>query len=148
MSDAHRRSEEGTRNMVASDTGQNRVYAVNPDTVSKGIEWYLNPVIADLEKITASYAAAHDEVKAAHDTEAAGWFGGTASDDVKMASSSFLNETEWQLRQLRDDQTELTKSLTDYRNMLAEHLTYVQNIDQKIAANFRAIDQQLDEMGH
>jgi hypothetical protein len=134
--------------MVASDTGQNRVYAVNPEQMSEGITWYLKPIVDKLEEISATFNTAHDEVSAAHDNETAGWFGETGNGDVKMASSSFLNEVEWQLRQLKDDQAQLAKSLHDYQDMLAEHLAYVQDTDQKIAANFRAIDKQLDEMGH
>jgi hypothetical protein len=134
--------------MVTPETGQQPDYALEPDHMTKAIEWYLTPVIERLSQITGGFTAAHAEVKTAHDQETAGWFAGVGNGDVRMASSSFLNAAEWQLRQLMQDQNELSQSLQDYRAMLQEHVKLAGQRDQKIADRFTAIDRQLGEMGH
>ncbi|MBP2321528.1 hypothetical protein JOF56_001913 [Kibdelosporangium banguiense] len=95
--------------MVEQGASPDPDYAVDPTTMREAVRWYLTPVITDLETMSGGFTAAHGEVKAAHDTEAPGWFGGVGSGDIRLASSSFLNAAEWQLRQLTQDQTELVK---------------------------------------
>lgn len=123
-------------------------YAVDPETMKTAIDWYLVPVIAELEKMSGGFTAAHGEIKTAHDTEAAGWFGGAGSGDVRMASSSFLNAAEWQLRRLVEDQAELVKSLQEYQLVLNDVIVQAQKTDQVVADRFRAIDRGLEEMGY
>jgi hypothetical protein len=120
-------------------------YAITTATVSKGIEWYLDPVIADLEKVGGKFKSAHAEVAAAHDSEAAGWFPGEGNGRVRYASSSFLNAAEWQLRQLVAEQDELNQSIREYREALVGHLNWITNTEDKIASRFQAIARDLEE---
>src|SRR4051794_7254953 len=89
-------------------------YAIDPQNLEQGIKWYLTPVIKRLDENNQSYSEAHSDVATAHDNEAPGWFGGEGNGRVRMATSSFLNALEWQLRQLVQDQTELATSLHEY----------------------------------
>jgi hypothetical protein len=120
-------------------------YAVDPPKMSQAIEWYLTPVVDTLADNSRSYSAAHDEVAAAHASEAPGWFGGDGNGRVRMATSSFLNALEWQLRQLVEDQTELATSVYEYRAMLQAHLEWATTTDQNIADRFNTIGNDLDK---
>jgi hypothetical protein len=134
--------------MVEPDAGSHQVdYAINPDGMTQAIDWYLSPVIKDLGERSGTYANAHDAAATAHDSEAAGWFGGAGNGEVKLASSSFLNAAEWQLRQLVQDQAELVSSLQEYRTMLQGHINWARETDQKAADRFRAIDSHMDGLG-
>ncbi|HEV8555458.1 MAG TPA: hypothetical protein VGR06_03555, partial [Actinophytocola sp.] len=79
---------------------QPRVYAISPDAMEQGIKWWLTPVVDNIKTISAGYTQAHAEVSTARDSETPGWFGGAGNNEVHWATSSFLNEAEWQLRQL------------------------------------------------
>lgn len=124
-----------------------KVYAIHPDAMSRGIEWFLDPVIKRLVEIARGFTSAHAEVDAAHESEATGWFGGEGNGEVKWKSSSFLNACEWQLRQLSVEQAELVRSLEEYRAMLQGHIAWARETDEKNADNFRAIGRQLDWQG-
>jgi hypothetical protein len=129
---------------VAPKPGPNGVYALNPEHMKRGIELYLDPVIRDVEQLSASYTQAHDEVVAAHSTQAAGWFGGEGNGEVRPATSSFLNEMEWQLRQLAEDQRQLAASLQEYRNALQKHIQGAVAWDSENAERFHAIQRDLE----
>lgn len=118
-------------------------YALNPDTLETGIALYLDPLIADLGVVRDSYASAHAEIATAHATEAPGWFGGEGNGDVRAASSSFLNEVEWQLQRVAGEQTELVASLQEYAAFLRAHIQWARETDQKHADNFHAIHREL-----
>jgi hypothetical protein len=134
--------------MVEQGASPDPDYAVDPKTMKDAMNWYLTPVIDELNRISTGFAAAHNEVKTAHDTEAAGWFGGVGNGDIRMASSSFLNAAEWQLRQLTQDQAELAKSLDEYHAVLEDVIARAQKTDQAVADRFVAIDRNLEEMGY
>jgi hypothetical protein len=131
--------------MAKADPTQ--VYTINPDHMQQGIDWYLTPVIDKLAQIRDGFTAAQGEVKAAHDSQTPGWFGGEGHGEVPMAISSFLNEAAYQLEQLCADQTELHKSLADYRTMLQNHLTWARDTDLRQADAFRGIQRMLDQRG-
>lgn len=65
----------------------------------------------------------------AHDTYGAGWFGGEGDGDVRSASSSFLNEMEYQLRWLAADYADLAQSLADYQTFLLEYAAQARETD-------------------
>jgi hypothetical protein len=140
--------EEGNQEMAEQNASPDPDYAVDPVTMRQAIEWYLVPVITEIEAMSSGFTAAHSEVKTAHGTEAAGWFGGVGNGELRMASSSFLNAAEWQLRQLTHDQAELAKSLQEYQMVLNDVITQAEQTDQRVADRFRAIDHNLEEMGH
>jgi hypothetical protein len=116
--------------------------------MEEAITWYLESVIKDLEKINDSYSAAHTEIKTAHDSQAAGWFGGRGNAGIQLMSSSFFNAAEWQMRQLIQDQADLLQSLRDYRAMLLTHVSAARDNEQRVAARFRTIDAELEGQGH
>lgn len=123
------------------------VYAINPDAMEDGIKRWLTPVVDELKRISGGFTQAHAEVKAAHDNwGAAGWFGGEGNNEVRWATSSFLNETEWQLRRLAEEQAQLAASLEEYRAMLLEHIKGARAMDNQNAERFCAIERELDEM--
>jgi hypothetical protein len=134
--------------MVEQGASPDPDYAVDPVAMSQAIKWYLSPVIENIKQISTGFAAAHAEVKVAHDAESPGWFGGVGNGDIRMASSSFLNAAEWQLRQLTQDQAELAASLEEYQAVLYDVIERAQQTDQAVADRFRAIDRNLEEMGH
>lgn len=121
------------------------VYAINGPAMEDGIRRWLTPVVDDLKRISGGYTQSHADVAAAHDSEAAGWFGEQGNVEVRWASSSFLNATEWQLRQLTDDAAQLAASLEEYRAMLLEHINAARAMDERNAERFRAIEGELGE---
>ena len=123
-------------------------YAIDPDAMEEGIRRYLWPVTAQLTGVRVRYETARAEVKAAHDSEAPGWFGGAGHGDIRFASSSFLNAVEWQLRQLVQDQSELEVSLEEYQAMLEAHVKWARETDGNAANRFRAIGNDLDRLGY
>ncbi|MBP2327474.1 hypothetical protein JOF56_007859 [Kibdelosporangium banguiense] len=116
--------------------------------MEQAIRWFLEPVLNQLEKINGNYSAAHGEIKAAHDNQTPGWFGGVGNNEIPMISSSFLNAAEWQVRQLTADHAEQLRSLQDYRAMLKGHIAAIRDTEQQIATRFRAIDAELEGQGH
>jgi hypothetical protein len=122
-------------------------FALNPESLVEAIETYLTPVVIRLGEISPGYTTAHTEVATAHDTEAAGWFGGEGDGDVRSASSSFFNEVEYQLRWLAADYTDLAESLADYQTFLLEYAAQAREIDNNNAQRFHAIASQLDDEG-
>jgi hypothetical protein len=90
------------------------------------------------------YAAAHSEVKAAHDCEAPGWFGGEGNGRVKPATSSFLDEVGVQLEQLVADQSALASSLANYRAFLLDHADWARTTDRLQADRFQQIQRELE----
>ena len=115
-------------------------YRLSPTGLEDGIRRFLTPVIDRLTGLRDGYRAAHDEVKSAHDRQAPGWFGGEGNSVVPPASSSFLNEVEWQLRQLVAEQAEMVTSLDEYRTMLRGHIDWAIRTDDENAERFRAIE--------
>ncbi|OLF19544.1 hypothetical protein [Actinophytocola xanthii] len=133
--------------MGAPGSGREPDYALEPRALENGIGWFLDPVIEGLRGIDGLYAAARDEVVAAHASERPGWFGGEGTGEVRAASSSFLNEVAWQLQLLAGDQSELLASLRDYRSVLIGHIAWARETDGRAAERFRAIERDLDERG-
>lgn len=129
---------------MAPKPGPNGVYALNPDHMKQGIDWYLTPVITELKEISAAFAQAHDEMATAHSSQAAGWFGREGNGEVRPATSSFLNEMEWQLRQLSEDQANLAGSLEEYKTALLNHIQEAVAWDGQNAERFRAIQRDLE----
>jgi len=122
-------------------------YAIDPTNMQQGITWYLEPVTKRLEENGRAYTDAHADIASAHQSEAPGWFGGEGNGRVRPATSSFLNAVEWQLRQLIQDQTELTASLLEYKAMLEGHIEWATGTDKAIADRFISIGNDLDNLG-
>lgn len=131
--------------MIESDSGQEKVFAIDPDAMEQAIGWWLTPVVDHLKQISGGDTQAHAEVAAAHDTQADGWFGGEGNNEVRWATSSFLNETEWQLRQLADEGAQLASSLEEYRDILLGHIKWARQMDKQNAERFRAIERDMTE---
>lgn len=128
-----------------ANTGAQGFYAIDTNSLEAGIQLYVKPVIDDLAAVSGSYTGAHADVANAHATTAAGWFGGEGNGDVRAASSSFLNEAEWQLQRLAAEQGELLTSLQEYVAFLRAHMQWATETDQKFASNFQSIHKDLDE---
>lgn len=133
--------------MAGPDGDPAQVYMINTDYLKRMVEWYLTPVIDKLGELRDGYAEAQAEVKAAHDNETVGWFGGEGNGVVPPASSSFLNEVGYQLGQLVSDQTALASSLADYRTFLLDHASWAEQQDKLHADTFVAIHRELEEFG-
>lgn len=131
--------------MVAPENDPDKVYKLSPEHMTESIEIYLDPVIQDLQRLAVTYRAAHDEVKAAHDQEAPGWFGGEGNGHVRPAISSFLNEVTYQVGELVADQDELVASVQNYRALLQAHIDEAVRTDLAHADRFTAIHRELDD---
>jgi hypothetical protein len=128
-----------------AETGQQDFYAINTNTLEAGIQLYVQPVIDEMTAVNGSYTGAHTDVAAAHANQTPGWFAGAADGDVHAASSSFLNEAEWQLQRLASEQTQLLGSLQEYVAFLRAHMQWATDTDQKFASNFQSIHSELDD---
>jgi hypothetical protein len=124
-----------------------QVYQLSPSHMEVAIQEFLTPVIDRLATIRSGFAAAHGEVKAAHDNETPGWFGGEGHSDIRFAVSSFLNEVEYQLSELVEDQDQLVASLTNYREGLLGHIDWLRQTEANNVARFQKIARDLDDMG-
>ncbi|RSM64476.1 hypothetical protein DMH04_51300 [Kibdelosporangium aridum] len=133
--------------MTAPGEGRQPDFAIDPDHMTRKIGLFLTPVVEQLDKLAGRYDQAHGEVTAAHASQAGGWFGGIGNNEIRSASSSFLNALEWQLRQVKDDQKRLAASLLDYENSLHQIIALARRTDQMIADRFQSIANQLDQMG-
>jgi hypothetical protein len=133
--------------MPEPELDHTQVYQLTPSHMEVAIQEFLTPVIDRLAAIGTEYTAAHGEIKAAHDSETPGWFGGEGHGDIRLAVSSFLNEVEYQLSELVDDQNQLTASLTNYREGLLGHIDWAKQTEVKQVQRFQAITRQLDDMG-
>lgn len=134
--------------MTTPESGPQPDYAIDPGGMRQGIQWYLKPIVDQLAKVSGNYAAAHREIKSAHDSQAPGWFGGRGNNEIQPVSSSFLNAAEWQLRQLVSDQVELHQSLTEYQAMLESHTAIAEETEHRVASRFLTIDADLEQRGH
>ncbi|MBP2327471.1 hypothetical protein JOF56_007856 [Kibdelosporangium banguiense] len=123
-------------------------YALDPDGMKQSIEWYLDPVIKRVREIDGGFKTAHDDVAKAYENEGGGWFGGEGNGVVRTASSSFFNETEWQLRQVLMEHTELAESLEEYKAALQTHIQGAKNRETVIANRFLAVDSHLQGLGY
>jgi hypothetical protein len=133
--------------MTQPDNGPQPDFALDPESLQKGVRDFLAPIVKKLAEISPGFTAAHAEVATAHDTEAAGWFGGEGDGDVRSASSSFFNQMEYHLRWLAADYAELAQSLADYETFLLEYAAGVRVTDNENAQRFHGIMSQLDEEG-
>jgi hypothetical protein len=134
--------------MVESQAGQDPDYGLDPEGMTQSIEWYLDPVIKRVREIDGGFETAHEDVATAFKTEGGGWFGGEGNGAVRTASSSFFNETEWQLRRLLMEHTELAESLEEYKATLQTHIQGATNREQIIANRFKAVDSHLEGLGY
>jgi hypothetical protein len=135
--------------MVESQSGPDPDYALDPEGMRQSIEWYLDPVIKRVKEIGGGFETAHEDIAAAFKSSGGGWFGGEGNDGaVKSASSSFFNETEWQLRQLLMEHDELATSLEEYKTALQTHIQGAQNREHIIANRFAAVDNHLQGLGY
>ncbi|ONI79738.1 hypothetical protein ALI144C_23585 [Actinosynnema sp. ALI-1.44] len=134
--------------MTTPEAGRQADFALDPVSMAKAIEWYVTPVVHELTAIAEGYAHAHGEIAAAHASHAAGWFGGVGNNIVQDASGSFLNEVEYQLRWLKQDQTDLVESMAEYKGVLLDVIARSQQNEQRIATRFQSIENQLEDMGY
>lgn len=123
-------------------------YGVDPGGMKQSIEWYLDPVIKRVRTIDSGFSGAHEEISQAFQSQAQGWFSGEGNGTVRAACGSFLNETEWQLRQLVMEHTELAESLEEYRTALQTHIQGAKNRETAFANRFLAIERELEAKGY
>lgn len=130
--------------MTDPETDPAQYYRLTPTHMEEGIRVFLSPVVGRLTALGAGFAESRDAIKAAHDNQTPGWFGGEGSGEVKPATSSFLNEVTYQLDQLVADQNSLTESLTQYREFLLGHIDWARETEVKHTERFTAIARDLD----
>jgi hypothetical protein len=129
--------------MVNPEADPNLCYKLAPDHMERGIQWYLDPVIAQLAALGTEYGTAHGEVAQALDSQAPGWFGGEGNGTVRAATTQFFAEVAEQLALLTADQNALHASLQDYRNRLQGHIDWARQHEQQCAARFTSLQSEL-----
>jgi hypothetical protein len=132
--------------MIESGSGQEMVYAIDPDSMELAISWWLTPVIADLKQVNDQHTQARGELMAVHQNQPNGWFGGYGnSNEVRWASSTFFSEALSQLEPLLREGAELAASLEEYRDMLLAHIRWARQMDEQNAERFRGIERDMTE---
>ncbi|UVS77511.1 hypothetical protein [Actinokineospora sp. UTMC 2448] len=124
-----------------------KTYSINPDQMEDAIKSWLDPVVERLSVNSKAYTEAHAQVTAGHRSMGGGWCGGQGNGDLLAASGSFLNEVEWQLGRLSDEQAELAIALREYADLLRKHIAWARKTDADAAESFLAIGRTMDGQG-